>query len=134
MEHLIRIQNEYDRQVLVWLRARIGDNALEAVARRLGGERKPYLSMICRHLNIRAPSRNTLRTQQARINREVGDRYLASIRQMLAESAAAREPQPASTAPMPAPKHHSEPGSTYAFRAGRAFAGQRAGADERYSL
>ncbi|WP_233472506.1 hypothetical protein [Cupriavidus respiraculi] len=120
MEHLIRIQNEYDRQVLVWLRARIGDTALESVARRLGGERKPYLSMICRTLNIRPPSRSALRAQQARINREVGDRYLASIRKMLAEGPAARDPRPSAI------ERQS--------RTGRAAASSRIGADERYSL
>jgi hypothetical protein len=130
MEHLIRIQNEYDRQVLVWLRARIGDTALESVARRLGGERKPYLSMICRSLNIRPPSRSALRAQQARINREVGDRYLASIRQMLAESAASREPQASSIER----QSRSEAAPTYAFRPARAIARPRLAADERYSL
>jgi hypothetical protein len=130
MEHLIRIQNEYDRQVLVWLRARIGDTALETVARRLGGERKPYLSMICRSLNIRPPSRSALKAQQGRINREVGDRYLASIRRMLAESAASRESQ----APTIERQSLAEPAPTFAFRPTRVVVRPRMAADERYSL
>ena len=60
MEHLIRVQNEYDRQVLVWLRGRIGDAALMSAARRVAADgKKPYLSTICRLLNIRAPSRRS---------------------------------------------------------------------------
>ena len=57
MEHLVRVQNEYDRQVLAWLRARVGDAVVQAAAQRLGGERKPYLSTICRGLNITPPAR-----------------------------------------------------------------------------
>ncbi|KJK25018.1 hypothetical protein AB4156_25195 [Cupriavidus sp. 2MCAB6] len=96
MEHLVRVQNEYDRQVLAWLRARVGDAVVQAAAQRLAGERKPYLSTICRSLNIAPPSRRTLRAQSSRASREVGDRYLASIRQLLARPAPARSPQPQS--------------------------------------
>ncbi len=90
MEHLVRVQNEYDRQVLAWLRARIGDAALQAAAQRLTGDRKPYLSTICRSLNVTPPSRRALRSQATRASREVGDRYLASIRQLLARPAPAQ--------------------------------------------
>jgi len=89
MEHLVRVQNEYDRQVLAWLRARVGDAALAAAAQRLTGKRKPYLSTICRSLNVTPPPRRSLRAQANRATREVGDRYLASIRQMLARPAPA---------------------------------------------
>jgi len=85
MEHLVRVQNEYDRQVLAWLRQRIGDAALAEAARRLGGEGKPkpYLSSICRALSIRPPSRVAMRAEARRADRAVGDRYLARIRLIL---------------------------------------------------
>jgi hypothetical protein len=89
MEHLIRVQNDYDRQVLAWLRARIGDAALQAAAGRLAGVRKPYLSTICRSLGIRPPSRREFAQEAARTHRAVGDQYLARIRAILAAPAGA---------------------------------------------
>ncbi len=40
-EHLVRIVNEADRQVLAWLRAQVGDARVERAARQLGHTRKP---------------------------------------------------------------------------------------------
>ncbi|MEN7530382.1 MULTISPECIES: hypothetical protein [unclassified Cupriavidus] len=92
MEHLIRVQNEYDRQILVWLRGRIGDAALASAARRAAGDgRKPYLSTICRMLNIRPPARRVFLEEARKTHRAVGDRYLAQIRQILGT------PEPAQT-------------------------------------
>ncbi|EON21038.1 hypothetical protein C265_03853 [Cupriavidus sp. GA3-3] len=88
MEHLIRVQNDYDRQVLAWLRGRIGDAALQTTALRLGGQRKPYLSTICRNLGIRPPSRRQFAAEAARMHRAVGDTYLARIREILGQSPA----------------------------------------------
>ncbi|MEM5429965.1 hypothetical protein [Cupriavidus oxalaticus] len=85
MEHLIRVQNDYDRQVLAWLRGRIGDAALQTVALRLGRERKPYLSTICRSLGIRPPSRRQFAAEATRMHRTVGDQYLARIREILGQ-------------------------------------------------
>lgn len=89
MEHLIRVQNDYDRQVLAWLRARIGDAALQTAASRLAGARKPYLSTICRSLGIHPPSRRDFAQEAARTHRAVGDQYLARIRAILAAPAGA---------------------------------------------
>lgn len=87
MEHLIRVQNEYDRQVLVWLRGRIGDAALQSAARRVASDgKKPYLSTICRLLNIRPPSRRAFADEARKTHRAVGDQYLQRIRQILAQS------------------------------------------------
>jgi hypothetical protein len=84
MEHLIRVQNEYDRQILVWLRGRIGDAALMSAARRVAADgKKPYLSTICRLLNIRAPSRRSFAEEARKTHRAVGERYLAQIREIL---------------------------------------------------
>ncbi|MCY1218910.1 hypothetical protein D3C81_1373760 [compost metagenome] len=87
MEHLIRVQNDYDRQVLAWLRGRIGDAALQTVALRLGRERKPYLSTVCRSLGIRPPGRRQFAAEAARMHRTVGDQYLARIREILGQHA-----------------------------------------------
>lgn len=90
MEHLVRVQNDYDRQVLAWLRRRIGDAALQTAAMRLGGERKPYLSTICRSLGIRPPSRREFAAEVARGKLAVGEAYLARIRQILGQPAASQ--------------------------------------------
>ncbi|MDK3023252.1 hypothetical protein QO239_11680 [Cupriavidus taiwanensis] len=92
MEHLIRVQNDYDRQVLAWLRGRIGDAALQSVVQRLAGPRKPYLSTICRSLGIRPPSRRQFAAEAARMHRAVGDSYLARIREILAKAPAHEAP------------------------------------------
>jgi hypothetical protein len=89
MEHLIRVQNDYDRQVLAWLRGRIGDAALQAAATRLAGARKPYLSTICRSLGIRPPTRREFSEESARAHRAVGERYLARIREILGQASPA---------------------------------------------
>ncbi len=89
MEHLIRVQNDYDRQVLAWLRARIGDAALQSAAARLTGARKPYLSTLCRSLGIRPPTRRDFAQEAAPMHRAVGDQYLARIRAILATPAPA---------------------------------------------
>ncbi|WP_454763962.1 hypothetical protein [Cupriavidus campinensis] len=92
MEHLIRVQNEYDRQVLVWLRGRIGDAALQSAARRVTSDgKKPYLSTICRLLNIRPPSRRTFADEARKTHRAVGERYLETIRQILGQAVPGHE-------------------------------------------
>jgi hypothetical protein len=93
MEHLIRVQNDYDRQVLAWLRVRIGDAALQTAALRLGGARKPYLSTICRSLGIRAPGRRQFAAEAAPMHRAVGDSYLARIREILGQASAQEAPR-----------------------------------------
>lgn len=92
MENLIRVQNEYDRQVLIWLRSRIGDAALLTAARRATTDgKKPYLSTLCRMLNIRPQSRRSFAEEARKTHRAVGERYLAQIRQILAEPARQRD-------------------------------------------
>ncbi len=85
MEHLVRVQNEYDRQVLAWLRGRIGDAALQSAALRLTGERKPYLSTLCRSLGVRPPARRVFAVEAGRARLAVGEAYLAKIRQILGQ-------------------------------------------------
>lgn len=98
MEQLVRVQNEYDRQVLGWLRVRVGDAALQSAARQAATDgEKPYLSTICRSLGIRPPSRRAFRDEAAKTHRAVGERYLRRIRQILgaASPAAPHAAQPA---------------------------------------
>ncbi|MGS0890963.1 hypothetical protein ACVBGC_00180 [Burkholderia stagnalis] len=85
MEHLVRIVNDTDRQVLAWLRAQVGDARVERAARQLGHTRKPFPSAVCRYLGMSVPA--TLReTRRPRVAHDfsVGDRYLSLIRQHLA--------------------------------------------------
>ncbi|PCE33613.1 hypothetical protein [Burkholderia ubonensis] len=91
MEHLVRIVNDTDRQVLAWLRTQVGDARVERAARQLGHTRKPYPSALCRYLGVSAPA--TLRHMAwPRPVRDfsVGDRYLSLIRQHLAAHTAGR--------------------------------------------
>ncbi|ABK10887.1 hypothetical protein QZM97_15165 [Burkholderia orbicola] len=92
MEHLVRIVNETDRQVLAWLRAQVGDARVERAARQLGHTRKPFPSAVCRYLGMSAPA--TLRPAAARPRAardfSVGDRYLSLIRQHLATHSVGR--------------------------------------------
>ncbi|MDN7588963.1 hypothetical protein [Burkholderia seminalis] len=91
MEHLVRIVNEADRQVLAWLRAQVGDARVERAARQLGHTRKPFPSAMCRYLGMSAPAtlRQADRPRAAR-DFSVGDRYLSLIRQHLATHSASR--------------------------------------------
>ena len=91
MEHLVRIVNEADRQVLAWLRAQVGDARVERAARQLGHTRKPFPSAVCRYLGMSAPA--TLRqAERPRAARDfsVGVRYLSLIRPHLATHSARR--------------------------------------------
>jgi hypothetical protein len=91
MEHLVRIVNDTDRQVLAWLRTQVGDTRVERAARQLGHTRKPYPSAVCRYLRVSPPA--TLRhVTQPRPARDfsVGDRYLSLIRRHLAAHTAGR--------------------------------------------
>jgi hypothetical protein len=65
MEEWVRVQNEHDRQVLAWLRERIGDATVAAAAQACArGDTKPYLSTVCRQLGLSVPrfSRRGART------------------------------------------------------------------------
>ncbi len=81
MDDLIRIENEYDRQTVAWLRERLGEQALCEVVLRMQGRGKPYASAVCRALGLVPPPR---RRGSGAINRAVGEAYLASIRALLA--------------------------------------------------
>jgi hypothetical protein len=86
MEQWVRVQNERDRQVLVWLRAQFDDEVIIAAAQRFASPGvKPYLSMVCRALGV-APPRYAL-TRHA--SAEIGEQHLASIYQILQRSRSA---------------------------------------------
>jgi hypothetical protein len=83
MEHLIRVVNERDRQLLEWLREQVGEKRLEAAAYRLSSDDrpKPYVSAVCRYLGLKPPSLRALPAQRARY--AVADHYLAVMRESL---------------------------------------------------
>jgi hypothetical protein len=55
MEHLVRVRNESDRQLLSWLRERVGEEALAKAVSYFAGPEKPCLSQLCRQLGVRTP-------------------------------------------------------------------------------
>ncbi|WP_321939711.1 hypothetical protein [Paraburkholderia sp. J8-2] len=79
MEHLVRVHNENDRQMLEWLRRHIGDTAIAAAVRRCEGTGKPYLSAVCRQLGVRVP-----RFHMPLRESPVAEQSLANIRRILA--------------------------------------------------
>ena len=82
MDDLIRIENEYDRQTVLWLRERLGEQALNEVVIRMESHGRPYASDVCRTLGLTPPPRK--RVSHARpLNRAVGEAYLATIRGIL---------------------------------------------------
>ncbi|AXF13496.1 hypothetical protein [Paraburkholderia caledonica] len=83
MNQLIRILNDADRETLAWLRKHVGDVRVAAAARHLGGNGKPYLSVVCRYLGVLPPT--PLQHCRPVEDCTVGDNYLAQIRQLLAQ-------------------------------------------------
>jgi len=82
MDDLIRIENEYDRQTVAWLRERLCEQALNEVVLRMDGRGRPYASEVCRTLGLTPPPRK--RATRARpLNRAVGEAYLTTIRAIL---------------------------------------------------
>ncbi len=81
MEHLIRICSEKDRQLLGWLRQRVGDAAIARAARQCGGNAKPYPSAVCRQLGVRIPMLARPRSVEPSA---VAEQSLATIRGILA--------------------------------------------------
>ena len=57
MDDLIRIENEYDRQTVLWLRERLGEQALNEVVLRMDVRGRPYASEVCRTLGLTPPPR-----------------------------------------------------------------------------
>jgi hypothetical protein len=56
MEQRVRVQNEQNWKVLVWLRSRVGDAAVTAAEQACTrGDTKPCLSMVCRQLGLSVP-------------------------------------------------------------------------------
>ena len=82
MDDLIRIENEYDRQTVLWLHERLGEQALNEVVLRMESRGRPYASEVCRTLGLTPPRKRA--TPRARpFNRAVGEAYLATIRGIL---------------------------------------------------
>ena len=90
MEHRIRILNERDRQSLLWLRKHVGDTRLSlAVDVFTQGERKPYVSALCRYLGVWPPVVSEPQPYSD-AGKSIGDQYLAQIRTHLARQAHSR--------------------------------------------
>jgi hypothetical protein len=80
MEQWVRVQNEHDRQVLAWLRERVGDATVVAAAQACArGDTKPYLSTVCRQLGLSVPRFSRRGASAA----GVGERHLAAMYEIL---------------------------------------------------
>lgn len=81
MEHLVRVRNERDRRALEWLRQQVGDAAVVTAVERCAGAGKPYLSVLCRYLQVRLP---TFSIPRRRATSPAAEQSLAAIRSILA--------------------------------------------------
>jgi hypothetical protein len=80
MEEWVRVQNERDRKILVWLRGQVGDTAIATAARACAqGDSKPYLSAVCRQLGLKAP----IMPSRSQTSEAVGERHLAALYEIL---------------------------------------------------
>jgi hypothetical protein len=80
MEEWVRVQNERDRKVLVWLRGQVSDDAIATAARACApGDSKPYLSAVCRQLGLRAP----IMPSKSPTSDAVGEKHLAAMYEIL---------------------------------------------------
>jgi hypothetical protein len=81
MEHLVRVYNEKDRQTLAWLRRHVGDAAIANAVAQCVGSGKPYLSTVCRRLDVRVPE---FEVRRVRASTPVAEQALSTIRSILA--------------------------------------------------
>jgi hypothetical protein len=80
MEEWVRVQNEHDRKVLVWLRGQAGDTAIATAAHACArGDSKPYLSALCQQLGLKAP----IMPSKSPTSEAVGERHLAAMYEIL---------------------------------------------------
>jgi hypothetical protein len=80
MEEWVRVRNERDRKVLVWLRGQVSDPAIATAAQSCArGDSKPYLSAVCRRLGLKAP----IMPSRSQISEAIGKRHLAAMYDIL---------------------------------------------------
>lgn len=80
MEEWVRVQNERDRTVLVWLRKQVSDAAIAMAARACAqGDLKPYLSAVYRQLGLEAPRV----LSRGQTSEAVGEKHLAAMYEIL---------------------------------------------------
>jgi hypothetical protein len=84
MEHLVRVYNEKDRQTLVWLRRTVGDAAIADAVAQCPGPGKPYLSAVCRLLEVKVPA---FTENRVHASTPVAEQALLAIRSILAKRA-----------------------------------------------
>jgi hypothetical protein len=79
MEQWVRVRNERDRQVLAWMRERLGCIDRRGSAGLARGNSEPYLSVICRQLSLSVPRlmSHCVSTDAA------GERHLVAIYEIL---------------------------------------------------
>lgn len=83
MEQWVRVRNEQDRQLLKWLIETVGEVAIVNAARACaGGDAKPYLTAVCRQLDVSVPRLSTQRPAPGK----VGEQHLQAIYQILQHS------------------------------------------------
>jgi hypothetical protein len=83
MEQWVRVRNEQDRQLLKWLIATVGEEAIVSAARACAnGDAKPYLTAVCRLLDVSVPRLSAQRAAPGK----VGEQHLQAIYQILQRS------------------------------------------------
>jgi hypothetical protein len=55
IDQQVILKNDRDRRTFEWLRKTVGDGAIAGAIERLAGERQPYLSNLCKVLDLTPP-------------------------------------------------------------------------------
>lgn len=71
------LQNQRDERVFAWIRAQVGDKAIASAIADLPGNRKPYVSNLCKALGLNPPADLEVTDKKAALE------HLAKIRAAL---------------------------------------------------
>lgn len=74
MENQVILNNDRDRRTFAWLCQQVGDAAISQAISGLPGERKPYVSNLCKVLGMEPPANLVI------TDRETALSHLAAIR------------------------------------------------------
>lgn len=74
MENQVILNNDRDRRTLTWLRHQAGDDAITRAISGLPGDRKPYVSNLCKILGLTPPANLVI------TDRETALSHLAALR------------------------------------------------------
>lgn len=79
----IPLESDLDRRVLAWLRAAVGDEAIREAAARIPGQRRRYVSNLCKALGGLTVPPEVVDPSRAPLPREAARARLEALRRKL---------------------------------------------------